>query len=333
MDSLTQVVLGTAVGEATLGKKVGNKAVLYGAIAGTIPDLDVVAVHFTDNVTALEIHRGFSHSFLFAILFAPVFGWLISKIERRGPATWKDWSRLMFFGLVTHSLLDAMTTWGTKLFWPWKLPVAIQNIFVIDPLYTIPFLVFVVWTMFYKRDNPKRRKINRLGLMVSCGYLCITLVLKAAVYFQFTGALADQGIEYSAIKTKPGPLNVILWHANVMAEDEIYLGEYSFFDTQPIAFHPVPKNHHLLGDLHQDPTVRQLIRITEGWYTVQKDEGRLFLNDLRFGLLNNDPINPRFSFSYELVQTGEGTIVTENDKGREDIGKLLRELWIRIKGN
>ena len=64
MDSLTQIVLGAAVGEAVLGKKVGNKAMLYGAVAGTIPDLDVLASYFTDTVTALALHRGFTHSLL-----------------------------------------------------------------------------------------------------------------------------------------------------------------------------------------------------------------------------------------------------------------------------
>ena len=65
MDSLTQIVLGASVGEAVLGKKVGNKAALYGAIAGTIPDLDVLAGYFVDEITAIEWHRGFSHSILF----------------------------------------------------------------------------------------------------------------------------------------------------------------------------------------------------------------------------------------------------------------------------
>ena len=72
MDSLTQIVLGAAVGEAVLGKKVGNKAMLYGAIAGTIPDLDVISSFFTDTVTALEIHRGFTHS-VFFLLYLPPF--------------------------------------------------------------------------------------------------------------------------------------------------------------------------------------------------------------------------------------------------------------------
>ena len=43
MDSVTQIVLGAAVGQAVLGSKVGNKALLYGAVAGTIPDLDVIS--------------------------------------------------------------------------------------------------------------------------------------------------------------------------------------------------------------------------------------------------------------------------------------------------
>jgi len=81
MDSLTQIILGAAVGEAVLGKKVGNKAMLYGAIAGTIPDLDIFTSYFTDTITAISIHRGFTHSIVFAVLFAFIFGWIVSKYE------------------------------------------------------------------------------------------------------------------------------------------------------------------------------------------------------------------------------------------------------------
>jgi len=68
MDSLTQIVLGAAMGEAVLGKKIGNRAILWGAVAGTIPDLDVFVRFFTDPITATEMHRGFSHSLLFCII-------------------------------------------------------------------------------------------------------------------------------------------------------------------------------------------------------------------------------------------------------------------------
>ena len=154
MDSLTQIVLGASVGEAVLGKKVGNRAMLWGAVAGTIPDLDVLSRNFVDTVTAVEWHRGFSHSIVFSLLFAPIFGWLVWKLYKRKRATWRDWSWLFFWGLFTHPILDAFTTWGTQLFWPLNTRLAFQNIFVIDPLYTLPFLFFLILVMFQKRLLP-----------------------------------------------------------------------------------------------------------------------------------------------------------------------------------
>ena len=81
MESLSQVVLGGAVGEATLGKKTGNWSVMWGAIAGTIPDLDDIWARMFDPVTEASLHRGFPHSITFSILAAPVFGWLGAKIH------------------------------------------------------------------------------------------------------------------------------------------------------------------------------------------------------------------------------------------------------------
>jgi membrane-bound metal-dependent hydrolase YbcI (DUF457 family) len=82
MDSLTQIVLGAAVGEVVLGRKVGNKAMLWGAIAGTIPDLDVYQSLIFDSLKANELHRGFSHSILFSVIFAPLLAWILVKKEK-----------------------------------------------------------------------------------------------------------------------------------------------------------------------------------------------------------------------------------------------------------
>ncbi|SIS81449.1 inner membrane protein [Zobellia uliginosa] len=333
MDSLTQIVLGAAVGEAVLGKKVGNKAMLYGAIAGTIPDLDVMARFFFDTVTATEIHRGFSHSIFFSILFAPIFGWLISKIERKGPASFRDWSWLMFWGLFTHPVLDAFTTWGTQLFWPFEMRLAFQNIFVIDPLYTLPFIVFLIMAMRQKKTSPKRKRYNWLGLTVSTAYLVTTLILKWVAYRQFSYSLEAQGIAYEKLDTRPTPFNTILWSANVDAGDAYLIGEYSFFDTKEIVFRSYAKNHQLLGDLRSDEKIERLIKVTEGWYTINKKEDRLYFNDLRFGLISLDPKESRFAFTYELIPTDKGLSVYEKPKYRKDAKRLLGALWLRIWGN
>src|SRR5690554_3265511 len=181
MDSLTQIVLGAAVGEAVLGKKVGNRAMFYGAIAGTIPDLDVISSFFVDTVRALEIHRGITHSILFSVVFAPIFGYLVAKIDAYKSV--KGWSLLFFWALFTHPILDAHTTWGTQLFWPLDIRLDFKTIFVIDPLYTLPFLNFLLIAMFHKKDDPKRMFHNRTGLIVSTSYLDIAFIINVLWFY------------------------------------------------------------------------------------------------------------------------------------------------------
>ncbi|MEP2023424.1 MAG: metal-dependent hydrolase [Reichenbachiella sp.] len=332
MDSVTQIVLGAAVGEAVLGKKVGNKAMLYGAIAGTIPDLDVLASHVTDTVTALAVHRGFTHSIVFSVLFAPLFGWLVSRYESL--KDFKSWSWLFFWAFVTHPILDAHTTWGTQLFWPFDLRLAFKTIFVIDPLYTLPFLVFLILAMLQKRTTEKRQFYNRMGLYVSTAYLLLTFLLKWIAFAQFESALKTQNITYTQLDTRPSPMNTILWSANVETEKTYLLGHYSFFDSQPITFEAYPKNHELLGDLKEKAPVQRMIAISEGWYTISSQDGKLYFNDLRFGLLSLDPQAQDFVFKYQIEENDNGQVTfTEVPKNKRDGKKLLTELWRRVKGN
>ena len=334
MDSVTQIVLGAAVGEAVLGKKVGKKAILYGAIAGTIPDLDTLVGNFFDTITAIEMHRGFSHSIVFSVLFAPIFGWIISKIESNNEVTWKNWSWLMFWGLFTHPLLDAHTTWGTQLFWPFDLRLAYKNIFVIDPLYTLPFLFFLIMAMRFNRTDPKRRKYNRLGLIVSSIYLLvITPALKFYTFQEFEAALEEQNIPYERMDTRPTPLNSILWTANIETDESFLIGNYSVFDTQPIDYYTVPKNYDLAGDLADDPNLNRLIQISDGWYTFSENNGDLYFNDLRFGNMDIEDPDSEFIFSYKLTKEHGELIATETEKEMTDAKDLLPRLWARILGN
>ncbi|MDR5589246.1 metal-dependent hydrolase [Christiangramia sp. SM2212] len=334
MDSLTQIVLGAAVGEAVLGRKVGNKAMLYGAIAGTIPDLDTFVGNFFDTITAIEIHRGYSHSIVFAVAFAPIFGWLISKIETKSEASWKNWSWLMFWGLFTHPLLDAHTTWGTQLFWPFDLRLAYKNIFVIDPLYTLPFLVFLILALRLKRTDPKRKKYNQLGLIVSSLYLLIiTPALKFYTFQKFENALENQNIQYERMDTRPTPLNSILWTANIETENAFLIGNYSIFDSQPISFHSIPKKYELAGEIADDPNLNRLIQISEGWYTFSKESDELRFNDLRFGTMDIENPDSEFIFSYKLSKEHGELVATETEKEMSDAKNLLPRLWARILGN
>jgi len=332
MDSLTQIVLGASVGEAVLGRKIGNKAMLYGAIAGTIPDLDVLTSYFTDTVSALEIHRGFSHSVVFSVLMAPIFSWLVTRYESYKNK--KAWAWFFFWVLITHPILDAHTTWGTQLFWPGDLRLAFKTIFVIDPIYTLPFLSFVILTMFQKRTSSKRRVFNRIGLGLSTAYLALTLLFKTSATQTFETALQSQNISYEAIDTRPSALNTVLWNANVKTKDHYLIADYSFFDTQPIAFEIYPKNHHLLGGLIEHEKVKRMIKISKGWFSIIEKDGKLYFNDLRFGLLSMEKGSQDFVFQYRIdVDKNKGLTFTEVEKNPRDGKKLLNDLWIRLQGN
>lgn len=107
MDSITQITLGAAVGEVVLGKKVGNRAMLWGAVAGTIPDLDVIGNFFMTGIQAIAFHRGITHSIFFAVLAAPIFGWLVHRFykNRIDRNAWYKGSISGLFGLLFLFLL------------------------------------------------------------------------------------------------------------------------------------------------------------------------------------------------------------------------------------
>ncbi|MDG1804886.1 metal-dependent hydrolase [Flavicella sp.] len=334
MDSLTQIVLGAAVGEAVLGKKVGNKAMLWGAIAGTIPDLDVVNKLFFDSVTANELHRGFSHSIMFSLIFAPIFGWLIFKLYKGKKASWKGWTQLMFWGLFTHPLLDMHTSWGTQLLWPLEYKFSYNNIFVVDPMYTVPFLFFLIFAMIQKRGTVKRERLNRMGLIVSSAYMLLTIVFKGITYFVFKESLKEQEVEYIAMETKPTPLNSILWTANVETKDSFLIGYYSLLDKDKnISWRSFEKDHDLLGAYKTDPLIQRLATLSHDWYTIEKKDGVLYFNDLRFGLMGISPVEDRFVFSYKLnIENGMLT-AEETEKNTSEAGPLLSKLFHRVLGN
>ncbi len=333
MDSLTQIVLGAAVGEAVLGKKIGNRAMLWGAVAGTIPDLDIVWRYLTDTITATEMHRGFSHSIVFSILAAPLLGWLVHQLKKRSDVGWQGWSKLFFWGLFTHPLLDAFTTWGTQIFWPFNWRVAFNSIFVIDPLYTVPFLICVLIAATRKCGTLSRKRTNNLGIYISTAYLLLTVVIKYIAHQKVVENLEQQQIAYTQISTRPAPMNTVLWNINVDAGENYLIGDYSLLDSKPITFKAYPKKRSESEALINTSEVQRLITISEGWYILERNQNEWIYNDLRFGLIAIDPDNPQFVFRYMLEENNGTITATEDRPDTSNMDAVLGNLWTRIKGN
>lgn len=337
MDSLTQIVLGAAVGEAVAGKRIGNKALLWGAIAGTMPDLDVLANPVLDMVGQLSFHRSFTHSFLFAFLASPVLGWVLHRLYRNEQATFRDWTLLFFLGFTTHALLDSFTTWGTQLFWPFSnYGVAFYNIFVIDPLYTLPFLVCVVAVAFYDRRSKKRRRWNNAGLIISSLYIVFSFAAQAYAKSAFKDSLQAQGIAYDSMIVKATPLNTLLWAVTAEAADGYYTGFYSILDEdKEIKYSFEPRNEQLLAPYRGHPKMERLLQITKGYYAVESAKEGIQINDLRFGQFDGwREGGGRYVFVYHVWHNEAGELQFEEINDRPKIDKDYLQTYLhRILGN
>jgi len=332
MDSFTQVLLGIATAELCAGKKLQRKTFLYGAILGTLPDLDVVIGQFMNPVDGVAIHRGLSHSILFFLLLSPILGWLITKIER-DKISFASATKMVFWCLLTHVLLDLFTSWGTQIFWPLPDRIALKTIFVIDPLYTIPLLIFLILAWRKKDDFISRKKYVLIGVYLSSFYLLITCSLKLYALHQFDKALKTQNIAYDDLIVKPTAFNCILWNANIATKDAYFLGDYSLFDTQSISFKKHPKNNTLAQQLAGNSDFEKLKVISEGWFIVTKIENQFYFNDLRFGLLTSNSQKMQFAFSYVFKEENGILKAYEVPKKKRDGMVLMKGIFKRLKGN
>ena len=339
MDSITQIVLGAACGEAILGKKIGNRALLFGAIGGTIPDLDVFIgkLLFNNEIDSMAFHRGFMHSFLFAILGSIAFGalvfWLYNRGKRYGMTTQKEWMWLFFASIFTHPILDSFTAYGTQLFAPFSnYRVAFNNISVADPLYTFPFLVLLIVVMFLKRHSSKRRLFLQLGLGVSSLYMMLTIVNKYHVNGVYKRALAEEQIDYLRFQTQPTILNNFLWYGIAETADYYFVGFYSILDASPTVskWHKLSKNHDLIGYMPKD--LETLSWFSGGYYSLSEtsDPSTFLYKDLRYPMMDeNDPNSTIFKFTITKKEDRwEAAPFSAPDVNRGS----LDSFWTRLKG-
>ncbi len=405
MDSLSQIVLGAAVGEAVLGKKIGNRAIVIGATGGTIPDLDVIANAFLSPMQAMEFHRGISHSFTFSIVAPLLFGGIThliyknqlhtSKIFRAsisilltllfaivlGSAayaaittqTWWglgisialllfiayrafryvkkepqefdvsfwQWYSFFFLTFITHVLLDVFTTYGTQILMPFSnYRASLSSVAVVDPLYTMPFLLFVIIASMIARESKFRRVINYLGIIISTGYLGLAYFNKTFANVVFEDSYKAHRIEYKRYMSTPTLFNSFLWSSVAEADSVYYLGAYSKFD--PIErvnnFKIIPKNHHHLKGHENDEHIQILKRFSDNYFTIQQDSisKELTFIDLRWGALSNvsdiDEKN-EFPFVFRLEKKDGQLMAKEHRNPPSDISKeVLESYWDRIMG-
>lgn len=333
MDSLTHIVLGAAIGEALLGKQAGKKAMLWGAIAASAPDIDAVLSFFVSDVDSLVLHRGITHSLFLAMLIGPLWGWMVWKYHKCDRL--RTWILLITSNIMVHDLLDTCTVYGTGLLTPFiDYRFSFDNIFVADPLYTIPLIVSFFALLILRRTDTSRKKWNAFGLITSSAYMILTFVNhhKAVDALQIT--LNEKGIKSETHFAAATLFNTFLW--NVVAKDStgFWIGYYSVFDKdKKVELNYFPQNKHLLGDWSEKDDIRKLVIFTKGFYTVSEKDGSRWINDLRFGQVGGwENTQGNFAFAFDLSEDADNTMVVQ--KGRIEGSKrvMLKSLLNRIEG-
>lgn len=332
MDSLTQAVLGAGVGAAVLGRRLGpRRAAVAGAALGTLPDLDVL-VPAAGPIEAFVGHRGPTHSLIVQAVATPLLGELLMRLLHE----LRDARLLAYVGvylcLATHAMLDAMTVYGTRLFWPIRDgPVGVGSIFIIDPLYTLPLLVAFVWALFLGRWTQRYRRALAACLGVSTLYLGWSVAAQQLVEHRAQAVLAAANVRPERLLATPTPFNTVLWKVVAVAGERyvnLYLPVFGGGAGLPLYAHP--SGRRLAACLDGVPAFEAVAAFSRGFYRIEQAGGRLAVADLRMGMTPNYTF--RFAVAERRPEGGMRPIPPERLRGSRSAPGDLDWLFAALGG-
>ena len=218
MDPISQGTVGAAFAQSSANKNNIVKIGFIGFLAGLAPDLDVLVRSESDPILFLEYHRQFSHS-LFFIPFGSLIVALLIFPFVKGSMNLKTVYIACFLGYATHGLLDACTSYGTLLFWPFSNErFTWNNISIVDPIFTIPILILIAITIMTRKKLFSFFAIGWIILYLSFGFFQYERALLAAIQLA-----NSRGHNAERMTLKPSFGNLILWKSIYQHEDSFYV--------------------------------------------------------------------------------------------------------------
>lgn len=218
MDPITQGALGAALPQSFSHKDKLKTTTWLGCLAGMAPDLDVFIQSASDPMLFLEFHRQFTHSFAFIPFGALICCLLFYRWSRKNLSLVQSYT-VCLLGYGTHALLDACTTYGTQLFWPFSdLRIAWDSVSVVDPLVTLPLLVLVVTAM-----RTGKTLYARMGLAWVISYMLLGAFQKQRAESAAWELAGRRGHAPVALSAKPGFASILLWKVIYEFEDKYYV--------------------------------------------------------------------------------------------------------------
>ncbi|WP_058959633.1 metal-dependent hydrolase [Type-E symbiont of Plautia stali] len=321
MDSLSQLTLGAAVTVAVMGKRVPLwQSALVGAIAGTLPDLDVFIDH-GDAIRNMTLHRTESHALIWLTLVAPLLAWLIAGATR-SRSHWRGWCLAIWLALITHPLLDLTTVYGTQLGLPFTdFPYAIGSMYIIDPLYTLPLLI-ALGVALWRRDGVGLRW-NQAGLLISTLYLGWSMVVQGVATQHIDRDLTDQSIKPQQVLVTPTAFNTLVWRTVIMTPDRYGEAYWSLLSPdRALEIHWHPRHPQLFDAFKGDWYAERVAWFSHGFYAMRQQGEETLISDLRMGEA------PNYTFTFNL---GSAHVPEPAPEREPSVRPSLVQAWHKLR--
>lgn len=327
VDPLTHATLGAAA--AALISTRGNVrlAIAVGAAAAAVPDLDVLIKSEADPLLNLQYHRHFTHALVVAPLIGLLMAWLFKIVF-----FWKQWpfwdlARFGIGGALTHGLLDACTSYGTSLYWPFsEYRESWEIVSVIDPLFTVPLLVLVVITLFGRRPN-----FARVGLLWCLAYLTFGIYQRERAE-AFTQELAvSRGHVATEVTVRPSFGNTVLWRILYRYGDRYYVDAVRILPGTAPVHHPgdtvevFTRGGARVGagvDTTLANDIERFRHFSQGFLYIYPGDPRV-VGDLRYALFP-DSISPLWGIRIDGDVGEHADVVYFREASPEAFGQLWR---------
>lgn len=336
MDSLTHIALGACIGEAFFEKGFGKKAMIWGALAQSIPDVDFLASLWSTTTENLLAHRGFTHSILFGVLIVPVFAMAADRIHRPHNIAFKTW--ILFFAteVFLHLFIDGFNNYGVGWLEPFShTRFSFNAIYVADIFFSIWAGIALLMLILLNSYSPRRTFWWKFGVFLPFIYLSYCSINKIKINSDIKEIFAKQHIPHNRYFTTPAPLQNWLWFVVAGNDSGYYVGFRSLFDrNEKMDFHYFPRNDSLLKRVSGNEDLQKLIRFSQQFYTVEKWNDTLVFNDLRFGqIIGWKEPREKFVFHYFLQQPEDNKLVVQRGRFAKWDMDVAMALLKRIRGN
>lgn len=308
-----------------------------GALIQVVPDLDVVTALWMSPAEALVAHRGFSHSFLFALLFALFLSsWLPhSKSLDRSPGFWLGFTLVQ---LIIHDVLDAFNAYGTAWFLPFDdRRISFHSLYVADPLFTLGPAAGIIALLVLRKEDAKARMIPFLSMLWCILFLMTAFFMKERIMSSLEQRQELKQVGDGQILITPMPFSSLLWFAAIPSDSGFFIGYRSVFEKQnPIRLQFIPAKKRYAGLFSENNELNILLNFSGNDWLITSDhiDGRIeyFFTNLRFGIRpgwnSMEPLQSTdFVLRYPLSEEFTGRTLLQSGRASGLDKEGIRELF------